>query len=174
MSFEGGITVLNTAIEKLESLRRNALVNLPVVRAAAFNILADVASGTKRVLELAKTVEVASGAVSAGVRKVCGNWILSKEEDRVVLMKLKPFRAVMYDAKSSEVAIANDEIKIVISASSIKIRFRGKDFIIDPLSIESINSKVQEIKSIGRYMLLLIDELMTTLNVCRKSLPLTT
>ena len=174
MSFEGSIAVLNTAIEKLENLRRNALANLPVVRAAAFNILADVASGTRRVLELARTIEVASGQVGTGVRKVCGNWILSKEGDRVVLMKLKPFRAVMYDAKGSEVAIANDEVKISISASSIRIKFRGRDITIDPLSIESINSKVQEIKSIGRYMLLLIDELTTTLNVCRKSLPLTT
>ncbi len=173
MSVDAGSKIVGSTLERLEGLRRTALTNLPVVRVAAFNVLSDVVSGIRKVLDLAKTVESASGLVSTGVKKVCGNWIIVKESDKVALIKHKPLRAVSVNVKESVVSVANDELRIEVEPASIRIRFRGKELIIEPLSVEGINSKVQEIKSIARYMLALIDELTTTLNACRKSLPLT-
>ena len=170
MSFNSAIKTIEALNEKVSTSRREALDKLPVSRIAAFNILGDVVSKAIKIVSTAKEIELRSEVKGKGVRKICGNWVLAKENNLVNLIRLKPLRAVSYDAKNEAITLANDFIKLVLSVNDVKIILRGKEFEVKGVSLDAINNSVDIIKSLGRYLLELTEELLTSLNICLKSL----
>lgn len=169
MSFEGAINDINKLLEKLSGVRKEALQKLPVVKLAAFNILFDLVSKASKILNTANEIEKRV-ELGRGLKRVCGNWILMKEGDRLSIKKLKPLRILTYTQNEGKVSITDGEVSLELSQSSIKLGLRGRDIVISNISLEGISEYTDIIKSLGRYLFELTDTIADTLNRCLKSL----
>ena len=169
MSFEGAINDINKLLEKLSGVRKEALQKLPVVKLAAFNILFDLVSKALKILNTANEIEKRV-ELGRGLKRVCGNWILMKEGDRLSIKKLKPLRILTYTQNEGRVSITDGEVSLELSQSSIKLGLRGRDIVISDISLEGISEYTDIIKSLGRYLFELTDTIADTLNRCLKSL----
>ena len=169
MSFEGAINDINKLLEKLSGVRKEALQKLPVVKSAAFNILFDLVSKALKILNTANEIEKRV-ELGRGLKRVCGNWILMKEGDRLSIKKLKPLRILTYTQNEGRVSITDGEVSLELSQSSIKLGLRGRDIVISDISLEGISEYTDIIKSLGRYLFELTDTIADTLNRCLKSL----
>ncbi len=169
MSFEGAINDVNKLLEKLSGVRKEALQKLPVVKSAAFNILFDLVSKALKILNTANEIEKRV-ELGRGLKRVCGNWILMKEGDRLSIKKLKPLRILTYTQNEGRVSITDGEVSLELSQSSIKLGLRGRDIVISDISLEGISEYTDIIKSLGRYLFELTDTIADTLNRCLKSL----
>ena len=169
MSFEGAINDINKLLEKLSGVRKEALQKLPVVKLAAFNILFDLVSKALKILNTANEIEKRV-ELGRGLKRVCGNWILMKEGDRLSIKKLKPLRILTYTQNEGKVSITDGEVSLELFQSSIKLGLRGRDIVISDISLEGISEYTDIIKSLGRYLFELTDTIADTLNRCLKSL----
>jgi len=169
MSFEGAINDINKLLEKLSGVRKEALQKLPVVKLAAFNILFDLVSKALKILNTANEIEKRV-ELGRGLKRVCGNWILMKEGDRLSIKKLKPLRILTYTQNEGKVSITDGEVSLELFQSSIKLGLRGRDIVISNISLEGISEYTDIIKSLGRYLFELTDTIADTLNRCLKSL----
>jgi len=169
VSFEEAINNVNKLLEKLSDVRKEALQKLPVVKSAAFNILFDVVNKALKVLNTVNEIEK-KAELSRGFKRICGSWILMKEEDRLSIKKLKPLSILTYVQNEGNVLITNGEVSLDLSPSSIKLGLRGRNIVISDISLDSITEYTDLIKSLGRYLFELVDTLADTLNRCLKSL----
>ncbi|HDD26623.1 MAG TPA: hypothetical protein ENF75_06000 [Acidilobales archaeon] len=169
-SFEEALGIAKAVNDKLTTVRKEALQKLPVVRVAAFNVLSNVVGKTVKIVELVRELERRVEVGSKGVKRFCGNWIITKDENSVSILKLKPLRSVSYDRTSRRLSLSNDVTRLELGENSLKLVLRGREEIIEGISLDSINSKVDVIKSLGRYLIELIDTIYDAVNLCWKSL----
>ncbi len=169
-SFKDAKTTVSSVMSKLEEVRKKALKELPVVRSAAFNVISDIVGRIFKIIDTAEGIESRLEVKGKGLAKFCGNWVIIKDEKSITLMRLKPLRLITYNAESGIISIANSELRIDLSGNNLKIKFRGNELVSTDYSLESINSQVDMIKTLARYLMDLTSIINDVLGKCLKSL----
>ncbi|MCD6428649.1 MAG: hypothetical protein J7L12_03430 [Desulfurococcales archaeon] len=168
MSFADGRDAIRSIVGRYESVRREAVRKLPQAKSVVFNVVADILYRIKRTLEYLSELEKVIGAGEAGFKRSCGNLFLIKAGDAVTALKLKPLQALTYDKGDGSISISNDIVKMVVSSTSVKFVFRGREVEFNYTNLDDAVAKVDIVKAIARYVIDLADRLQLCIEQCAK------
>ena len=166
MGFSDALNLVENVIKKYEDVRAEAVKEVKITKVAAFNIVSEILFRAERILAYLAELEKLAG--EGRVSRLCGNWVLAKDDGMTLATRVKPALAVSYSAKESKIVFADSVTSVIIKPSELTVKFRSFTITM-PLTRNSIEENADILKSLGSKMLFVVDAILARVEMCGKA-----